>query len=117
MKRTSLLACLGLALALTGTSAIASDDSCVSLSDQHRTSRFGTQYLLVKDGDEHFKVSFAGNQCGMLAVTPKFRIKTGGEANRLCSSGSTVSARTGSCKVNKVEAIDAEEFARLRRKG
>lgn len=115
MKRVSIAAGLSLALALLCSTAQASDEGCYSLSDAHKTSRFGTQYLLVKDGDQHLKVSFVGNRCGLIAVSPKLRIKTGGESGRLCSSGTVVSTPTGSCRVSGVETIDAEEFQRLRR--
>lgn len=119
----SLFAIALAAAAVTPAFAADKDDAtlsdCVTLSDGYNTTRFGSQFLLVKNGDEHYKVSFNGNQCAVLSTTTTPSIKTGGEANKLCPKGTSITGRNGgrqeSCRVRSVETITADKFAEYRR--
>lgn len=107
------------ALALAGLFAAApasADELCVSFSDARQTARFGSQYLLVRDGDKHYRVGFVGNQCGAMSLAGKLTLVTGDETNKLCTDKGRVTTRGGSCRVNAVDEIDAKEFARLTRR-
>jgi len=89
--------------------------SCVDLSPDHEAFRFGSQYLLVHDGDTHYRLSFSGS-CDALQQSAQFDITTDGKSNRLCGKGSKVSARTYACPVSSVDQIDADQFARYRKR-
>jgi hypothetical protein len=88
--------------------------SCVDLSPEHEAFRFGSQYLLVQDGDAHYRLSFGGD-CDALLQSARFDISTDGKSNRLCGNGSKVSTRSA-CPVSSVVQIDADQFARYRRR-
>jgi len=86
---------------------------CVDLTADHQAFGFGTQYLLVQDGDAHYRVSFYGN-CDAVGM-PQVEITTSGTTNRLCPKATRVTASTRACSVRSVEQIDAERYARYRR--
>jgi hypothetical protein len=88
---------------------------CVNLGADHEAFRFGNQYLLVHDGDAHYRLSFYGN-CEALGLATQVRISTSGEANRLCPKATRVESRTQSCTVRSVDRIDAADYARFQRK-
>jgi hypothetical protein len=88
--------------------------SCVDLSPNHEAFRFGSQYLLVQDGDARYRLSFGGD-CDALLQSAQFDISTDGKSNRLCANGSKVRTRSA-CPVSSVVQIDADQFARYRRR-
>ncbi|MCA0325099.1 MAG: hypothetical protein LCH89_05795 [Proteobacteria bacterium] len=116
-KTTILLAGLILAGHLLPVDAKASQPlaNCVQLSNAHEGTRSGTQYLLLKDGDTHYRVGFGGS-CDALARSSIVQVATGREKNKLCAKGSNVSSRTDFCPVRSVETIDADEYARVARR-
>ena len=115
MKRPcSLLSCLP--LLMVASASLAGDAECVKLSEQRQTLRYGSQFLLIRDQDRHFRVSFAGNQCGAISAAAKVRIHTDGKDDLLCPESGRVSTRAGLCRVAAVESIDGETFAQLSRR-
>ena len=88
---------------------------CVSLSDAHQGTRFGSQYLLLKDGDAHYRLGFGGS-CSALTRSSIVQVATSGEKNRLCAKGTTVTSRSAYCAVRSVDRIDAEDYERVARR-
>ena len=88
---------------------------CVSLSDAHQGTRFGSQYLLLKDGDAHYRLGFGGS-CSALTRSSIVQVATSGEKNRLCAKGTTVTSRSDHCTVRSVEKVDAEYYERVARR-
>ena len=109
-----------LLLAACSASAVAAEpvpvEGCVELSDSHQGMRYGSKYLLVKDGDAHYRVGF-GRSCTALVMASNVTIKTDGQSNRLCATGTKVASKQARCDVRTVEAIDAETFERYKRRG
>lgn len=103
----SLFGCAGVAQAEPGEPL----SECVDLSAGHQATRFGTQYLMVKDGDEHYRLGFGGS-CDTLSTSSTVRISTDSAANRLCPEGTQVSTKRDTCKVRRVEEIRPDEFER-----
>lgn len=89
---------------------------CVDLSDARSFKRGGSQYLYIADGSEHYRVSFAGGECGEMRSTAQLSLKTGDTANRVCPKDSKLWANGLSCKVNGIEKLGADDYARLTRK-
>ncbi len=88
---------------------------CVSLSDAHQGTRFGSQYLLLKDGDAHYRLGFGGS-CDALVRSSILQVATGGEKNRLCAKGTSVTSRSNHCTVRSVERIEADVYDRVARR-
>ena len=88
---------------------------CTDISAQHEAFRFGTQYLFVKDGDAHYRLSF-GNGCGALTTATQVTIQADGQANRLCPKSTRVETRAGVCSARQIDRIGAESYARYQRK-
>ena len=109
-----------LVLAACSVSASAAEptpvEGCVELSQSHQGMRYGSKYLLVKDGDAHYRVGF-GKSCSALSLASSFEIETDGQANQLCATGTVVESKRGSCDVRTVEQIDADTFNRYKRRG
>ena len=89
---------------------------CVELSDARSFKRGGSQYLYIADGGEHYRVSFAGGDCGEMRNTSKLALRTGDQVNRVCPKDSKLVANGIACKVNGIEKLTAEDFQRLTRK-
>jgi hypothetical protein len=89
---------------------------CVDLSDARSLKRGGSQYLYVADGAEHYRLSFAGGDCGEMRSTSKLTLKTGDDINRICPKAGRLVANGHVCKVNTIEKLDADSYARLTRK-
>ena len=107
-----------LLLALCAPAAIAAPvpvEGCVDLSANHEGVRYGAKYLLVKDGDAHYRLDF-GRSCSAITAAGSITIRAEGEANRICASGTEVDTGRATCNVRKVEAIDAETFARYKKR-
>ncbi|TWG91606.1 hypothetical protein L599_002300000040 [Luteimonas sp. J16] len=87
-------------------------EECVQLSDGHRGTRAaGNTQLLLRDGDAHYRVKFNGT-CETLARSSRIYIATDGEHNRLCPTGTTVSAKQYRCRAESVEVIDDRTWSR-----
>ncbi|MGY1408303.1 MULTISPECIES: hypothetical protein [unclassified Luteimonas] len=88
---------------------------CVSLSSAHQGTRGAeAKQLLLKDGDEHYRVAFNGS-CQAMARSSKVQVQTNGQANLLCPTGSSVHAANRSCDVHSVDLIDATAYERQAR--
>ncbi|MFT3754713.1 MAG: hypothetical protein QM769_01990 [Pseudoxanthomonas sp.] len=85
---------------------------CVTLSPTHEGARFGSQYLLLRDGDAYYRVEFRNDYCDALN-SGLVNVVTGKEHGKLCASGSKVTSKSGSCRVVAVSLIDAGKYARL----
>jgi len=78
-------------------------------------TRFGSQYLLVKDGEAHYRVGFGGN-CSAISLSTQVRIRTGDQDNRLCPSGTRVLSKRDSCTVRSVVLISGDDYASYTRR-
>ena len=90
---------------------------CVDLPADHQATRFGSQYLLVKDGDNYYRLAFNGS-CSAISFSSSVKISTDGQANRLCPSDTKVATKRDSCKVSEVVRVDQnvyEQYARRNR--
>ncbi|HVI26641.1 MAG TPA: hypothetical protein VM576_10720 [Xanthomonadaceae bacterium] len=108
-----LLLLAGAACAADGAKQPLSD--CTDIAPQHEAFRFGTQYLFVKDGDAHYRLSF-GSGCGALTTATQVTVQTDGQANRLCPKNTRVETRSGICSARQIDLISAESYARYQRK-
>jgi len=89
---------------------------CVDLSSNQEIVRGGgAQSMLLRDGDAHYVVGFRGD-CASLATASSIEISTDGAANRLCPKGTKVKTNRSTCSVGKVQTIDADEFANLKKR-
>jgi hypothetical protein len=86
---------------------------CVQLGGNHESMRFGQQYLLIKNDEAYYRLSFNGD-CAALGFS--LDISTDGQANRLCPSGTRVSSARDACAVRSVDAIDAAGFEHYRKR-
>ena len=110
-----LLAVAGVATAATpDVPADSALSDCVDLGANHEAFRYTNQALLIADGDTHYKLSF-GSGCDALMAAATVDIATNGQANRICPSGTRVSARTYSCAVRQVKRITPEDYTRYQR--
>ena len=108
-----LLAATGATQARTPATPATPLPDCVDLTPGHEAFSFGTQYLLLQDGDAHYRVSFYGS-CDAVGM-PQPEVSTSGTVNRLCPKDTRVTAGMRACSVRTVEQIDAERYARYRR--
>lgn len=116
IKRFAIIALL----AGTASAANAAENNtltdCVDLSANQEIVRSGgAQSMLLRDGDAHYLVGFRGD-CSSLATASSIEIGTDGAANRLCPKGTKVKTNRSTCSVGKVQTIDAEEFASLKKR-
>ncbi|MDR6840769.1 hypothetical protein [Pseudoxanthomonas sacheonensis] len=116
LKSTLLL----VALAGFATAAHARQDNekladCVDLPADYQAARFGSQYLLVKDGDNYYRLGFNGS-CSAIAVSPAVKISTDGQANRLCPRDTKVSGKRDSCSAREVVRVDQDEYEKYVRR-
>jgi hypothetical protein len=110
-------------LAACATAAHAKDRSepiadCVELSPDYEVARFGSQYLLVKDGDAYYRIGFGGSGCSAITLSSSVKIATDGNDNQLCPVASKVKTRRDSCaarEVLRVDEVEYEKYARRQR--
>lgn len=91
-------------------------DQCLELEAGHVLRRSGSQFLYVKNGADHYRVSFVSGQCGQLAVSSKFHVDTDGARDRICPEDTRVMTRGGSCAVGGIQRIEGDDYARLTRR-
>ena len=110
-------------LAACATAAHAKDRSqpltdCVELSPDYQVARFGSQYLMVKNGDAHYRIGFGGSGCSAITLSSSVKIATEGKENRLCPVASKVKTKHDSCdarEVLRIDEIEYEKYARRQR--
>jgi hypothetical protein len=78
-------------------------------------ARFGSQYLLVKDGDSYYRVGFNGS-CSAIAVSSRVTISTDGQANRLCPTETKIAGNRDSCIAREVVRLDQSDYEKYTRK-
>lgn len=88
---------------------------CVDLPADYQASRFGSQYLLVKDGDNYYRLGFNGS-CSAISLSSSVKISAEGQANRLCPNDTKVSSKRDSCKVREVIRVDQNTYEQYTRK-
>lgn len=84
---------------------------CIQLSPAHQAARSGSQYLIIRSEDTHYRLGFGG-ACDAIALSSNVAISTDGKSNRLCPTGTQVSSKRDDCSVRSVEEITAREFER-----
>ena len=90
--------------------------ACTALSDAHRASTFGTQYVLIEDGDAHYRLRFRGGDCNALALVTRIEIASEQTDNQLCPQGTRVKTQRGNCDVSAVDLISEDRYKSLRRR-
>ena len=114
------------AIALIALSPIAAaepprDDACTVLSPQAQAvqlgSRASSRYLLIEDGDTHYRLDLFRNASYAPRATP-IRLVSNGQARTVCMHGRTMvkDADGKMFWVSRASAIDAGKFAQLTRK-
>ena len=88
---------------------------CVDLPAGYELARFGSQYLLVKDGDNYYRLGFSGS-CNAIAMSSIVKISTKGQADRLCPAATRVSTKRDACGVREIVRVDEDEYERYARK-
>lgn len=89
-------------------------EGCVDLGPGHQAYRYGSQFVLVRDGESHYRLGV--DDCGDLTISTRFAFDTEGTAGRLCASGTRVRLKNATCSASSLERIDAGTFARLRKR-
>ena len=108
---SSLAAC-----AMSAQAAAPADElaECTNLSGAQQVSRFGNQYIFVRDGDAFYRLH-TGN-CDKLALATRFEIFGDSEKGRICPSGTQVKTNTGKCNISRIERIDEATYRRYQRR-
>lgn len=93
----------------------AAPSSCVTLSGQHKAARAGGEGMVIADDGKHLRLDF-GRYCDAMMRSSNVVIATDGRDNVLCSEGSVVRSKAGSCAVRAMRTIDEAEFKRHARR-
>ena len=104
---------LAMALASAPIAAFAGDaiTECVDLGDDQEIVRAGGgQQFFLRNGSDHYRVSFQ-HSCDSILTTPRVDISTQGQTNRLCAADTRVKTKRDTCRVGSVETMTADEFA------
>lgn len=115
------VACLALALCCSAPALAAGNiteqklTDCITLSDNHTAARAGGNALVVRDGEANYRLDF-GSQCSATALSSRVVIATGKQANVVCPSGSTVSARHHQCAIRSALLISPQAYDRHARR-
>lgn len=88
---------------------------CIELTDAHSFKRNGPQFLYIADAGEHYRVSFAGGECGEMRGASRLSFRTGEATDRICPRSSKLWANGPLCKVSGIEKLSAEDYRRLTR--
>ena len=119
MSKPLLLASALLCAGLPAAHAAKQDHSlpgCVDLSPDRRLARFGSQYLLVRDGDANYRLGFGGG-CAAIELSTDIVLHAEGRDDRLCPEGTRVVTRRATCAVRGVRMISADEYDSYARRG
>src|SRR5262245_50254711 len=106
MKRI-LFAALAAAAVCAGTAYAASNEplkKCVSLSGSQQVSRFGSQYVLVHDGDTYYRLH--ADRCDKLSLATRFALRAESQSDRICPADTQIQTNTGNCTAYKADVID-----------
>lgn len=118
MRQTSQYLLLPLALACVapafGSEQTMPPEQCTTLSPQHEAVRFGSQYLIVGDGDARYRLEFSESSCFALQ-SASIVISTDDQAGRLCGSRTIVKSKSGRCDVRRVDLIEDSDYQRYKR--
>ncbi len=119
MSRSASIALLT-ALAALASAANASQENeklaeCIDLPANYEAVRSGSQYLLVKNNDDYFRIDL-GSGCNAIALSSVVKISTEGEANRICPTGTRVSSKHSRCDAREIIRIDLDEYKRYARR-
>lgn len=87
---------------------------CTSLSGTQQVSRFGNQYVLVRDGDSFYRLH--ADNCDKLALATRLEIQADSQNGQICPKGTRVTTNTGHCAISRIERIDEATFRRYRRR-
>ena len=88
---------------------------CVDLPANYEAARSGSQYLLVKNNDDYFRIDL-GRSCNAIALSSNVKISTKGEANRMCPTDTRVSSKHSRCDAREVIRIDQDEYQKYARR-
>ena len=86
----------------------------VTLSGNQQISRFGNQYVLVRDGDAYYRLQADG--CDKLSLATRFELQAESQAGRICPRDTLIETNTGKCKAAKAELIDEATYLRYQRR-
>ena len=117
-KITSVL--LLITLATLASTALAREEEqklaeCVDLPATYQATRSGSQYLLIKDNDDYFRID-VGSSCNAIALSSNVTISTQGENNRICPAGTQVASKHSRCNVREITRIAQTDYDRNARK-
>lgn len=82
---------------------------CVDLPAGYEMARFGSQYLLVKHGQDYYRIGFNGG-CSAISLSSKVKITAEGQPDRLCPNATRVTSKRDSCTASEVLRIDADQY-------
>ena len=117
MKSTLSVAALALPLVLAGTASAASGETikeCAALSGNAQVSRFGNQYVLVKDGDAYYRLSV--EHCDMISLATRLEVSAESQPGRICPANTRIKTNTGNCRAGRAELIDEATYLRYQRR-
>jgi hypothetical protein len=100
-----------------GASPGAYSEDCIELGSDLSLRHNGAQFLLLRDGTEHYRLAFRDGNCNAMTLTSKLSLVTGEHSDRVCAGSTKLKAKGRSCLVSRVEKISGDDFARhLRRR-
>ncbi|GAB3093626.1 hypothetical protein GCM10027159_09510 [Lysobacter terrae] len=112
MKRI-LFAALAAATVCAGTAQAAPSaplKECVSLSGSQQATRFGSQFVLIHDGDTYYRLH--ADRCDKLSLATRVTVRADSQPDRICPSDTRIETNTGNCIASKVETIDETTYRR-----
>ena len=86
---------------------------CINFSGNHEVSRFGSQYVLVHDGDAYYRLQ--ADHCDKLSMATRVTIQTDKQIDRVCPEGTRIETNAGNCRASKAETIDEATWRRYQR--
>jgi hypothetical protein len=116
MKAASRIAVFALTTLSAGAAFAAPQaiQECATLSGNQQISRFGNQYVLVRDGDAYYRLQADG--CDKLSLATRFELQAESQAGRICPRDTLIETNTGKCKAAKAELIDEATYLRYQRR-
>ena len=118
MKPKHALSLLLLTSVLAPLSAFANEPltDCKDLgNDQQIVRTAGGQHIFLRDGESHYRLVFA-RDCSSVATASTIKITADDQPDRLCPTGTIVRTNNDVCRVQAVESIPAEEFAKRQKR-
>ncbi|QNP40727.1 hypothetical protein [Lysobacter solisilvae (ex Woo and Kim 2020)] len=87
---------------------------CATLSGNQQISRFGNQYVLVRDGDTYYRLQ--ADRCDKLSLATSFELQAESQSGRICPRDTQIETNTGKCKATRAEVIDEATYLRYQRR-